>query len=315
MSTLSSRLAPPPTAHTAYDYAHVDVFAERPLEGNQLAIFSDARGLSDADMQAIARETNLSETTFIFPREPLIEHKSGVRVRIFTTVEELPFAGHPTLGTASWLYWNHPWLAAAEEIVLDLNVGPIPVRFTPSKPGEQGIFGRMRQNDPTFSDTQNHAELARVLQIPLDDLDTSLPVQTVSTGNPFCIVPVRSLAAAARITVPQSAEVREYLARHKARFFYFLTPAKTDSGADWHARMIFYGSEDPATGSAAGPAIAWLVKHGAVESDRPIVIEQGVEMLRPSRLFVSARRDGQKVSGVFVGGRTISVAMGRLFLP
>jgi trans-2,3-dihydro-3-hydroxyanthranilate isomerase len=293
----------------------MDVFAERPLEGNQLAVFSDARGLSDADMQAIARETNLSETSFIFPREPLVEHKSGVRVRIFTCVEELPFAGHPTLGTASWLYWNHPWLSAAEEIVLDLNVGPIPVRFTPSKPGEQGIFGRMRQNDPTFGDTQNHAELARVLQIPLDDLDTSLPVQTVSTGNPFCIVPLRSLAAAARLIVPQSAEVREYLARHGARFFYFLTPADTSSGADWHARMIFYGSEDPATGSAAGPAIAWLVKHGAVESDRQTVIEQGVEMLRPSRLFVSARRDGEKVSEVFVGGRTISVAMGRLFLP
>jgi trans-2,3-dihydro-3-hydroxyanthranilate isomerase len=314
MSTPVSHLAPS-TAHTAYEYAQVDVFAERPLEGNQLAIFADARGLSDAEMQAIARETNLSETTFILPREPLVEHERGVRVRIFTRVEELPFAGHPTLGTASWLYWNHPWLQAAEEIVLDLNVGPIPVRFSPSMPGEQGIFGRMRQNDPTFGETQSHGDVAGILGLKPGDLDADLPVQTVSTGNPFCIVPLKSLDVASRLSVPQTAQVSDYLVKHKARFFYFLTRAETASSADWHARMMFYGSEDPATGSAAGPAIAWLVRHGAVASEKEVVIEQGVEMLRPSRLYVSAKDDGQKISDVFVGGRTIPVAMGRLFLP
>ncbi|MDE1176459.1 MAG: PhzF family phenazine biosynthesis protein [Edaphobacter sp.] len=315
MSTLPSRLGPPLTAHAAYDYAHVDVFAERPLEGNQLAVFADARGLADEEMQAIAREINLSETTFILPRDPLVEHERGVRVRIFTKREELPFAGHPTLGTASWLYWNHPWLQAAEEIVLELNVGPIPVRFTPSRSGEQGIFGSMRQNDPVFGATQSHAELASVLGLSVGDLDQDLPVQTVSTGNPFCIVPLKSMEVASRLSVPQTAQVSEYLERHEARFFYFVTHASEASGADWHARMMFYGTEDPATGSAAGPAIAWMVRHGAVESERQTVIEQGVEMLRPSRLHVSARWDGEKVSEVYVGGRTIPVAMGRLFLP
>ena len=315
MSTLPPSLAPPATAHVAHDYAQVDVFAERPLEGNQLAIIADARGLSDDEMQTIARETNLSETTFIFPRDPKVEHEHGVRVRIFTTAEELPFAGHPTLGTASWLYWNHPWLSAAEEIVLDLNVGPIPVRFTPSKPGEQGIFGNMRQNDPVFGETQDYVTLANTLQLSPDDLDHNLPIQTVTTGNPFCIVPLKSLSAASRLTVPQTKQVREYLARHNAKFFYFLTRAESGSGADWHARMQFYNGEDPATGSAAGPAIAWLVSHGAVASRQQIVIEQGVEMLRPSRLYVSATLSGDKVTNVFVGGRTILVATGRFFLP
>ncbi|MBS1801005.1 MAG: PhzF family phenazine biosynthesis protein [Acidobacteria bacterium] len=315
MSTLPAKPAPPTTAHVAFDYAQVDVFAERPLEGNPLAIFTDARGLSDAEMQALARETNLSETTFILPCAAEVEHQHGVRVRIFTTGEELPFAGHPTLGTASWLYWNHPWLRAAEEIVLDLNVGRIPVRFTPSKPGEQGIFATMRQNDPVFGPAHDSAVLARMLQLSLDDIDPQLPVQTVTTGNPFCIVPLKSLAAAARLRVPQTPEVSEYLTRHNAKFFYFLTRAEEGSGALWHARMQFYKGEDPATGSAAGPAIAWLVKHGAVASGKQIVIEQGVEMLRPSRLHVSATLSGGKVSDVFVGGRTIPVAMGRFFLP
>lgn len=315
MSTLPANPAPPSTAHVAFDYAQVDVFAEEPLEGNQLAIFTDARGLSDDEMQAFARETNLSETTFILPRDPQVEHERGVRVRIFTTSEELPFAGHPTLGTASWLYWNHPWLRAAEQIVLDLNVGPIPVRFTPSKPGEQGIFATMRQNNPVFGDTHDYSALAKVLQLSLDDLDEQLPAQTVTTGNPFCLVPLKSLAAAERLRVPQTLQVSEYLARHNAKFFYFLTRAQTGSGADWHARMQFYNGEDPATGSAAGPAIAWLVKHGAAVPGKQIIIEQGVEMHRPSRLYVSATLSGDKVSDVFVGGRTIPVAMGRFFLP
>ena len=315
MSTLQGKPVPPSTAHVAFDYAQVDVFAERPLEGNPLAVFTDARGLSDAEMQAFARETNLSETTFIFPRAPEVEHEHGVRVRIFTVDEELPFAGHPTLGTASWLYWNHPWLRAAEEIVLDLNVGPIPVRFTPSKPGEQGIFATMRQNDPVFGDPHDPSALAKVLQLSLDDLDRQLPAQTVTTGNPFCIVPLKSLAAATSLRVPHTPQVSEYLAKHNAKFFYFLTRAQQDSSADWHARMQFYNGEDPATGSAAGPAIAWLVKHGAAVSGRQVIIEQGVEMLRPSRLYVSATLSEDKVSDVFVGGRTIPVAMGRFFLP
>ncbi|QHS52201.1 PhzF family phenazine biosynthesis protein [Edaphobacter sp. 12200R-103] len=311
MSTMPTAL----NAHMAFEYALLDVFAERPLEGNQLAIFTDARGLTTPEMQAIARETNLSETTFLFPREAAIEQQRGVRVRIFTTVEELPFAGHPTLGTASWLYWNHPRLQGAETISLDLNVGSIPVRFSPPDPAKPGIFGTMRQNDPIFGPAQSHAELAEILNMPLEDIDTSSPIQTVTTGNPFCIVPLRSLDAVQRLFIPQNNAVQKYLQRQQAKFFYFLTRASIGSGADWHARMKFYNGEDPATGSAAGPAIAWLVKNGLAQSGQTIVIEQGVEMLRPSRLHVSAKLAGENITEVEVGGRTIPVAMGRLFLP
>src|SRR5579875_1774634 len=118
-----------PIASRTIEYAQVDVFAERPLEGNALAIIPDARGLSTEQMQALAREANLSETSFILPREPEVERERGVQVRIFTVREELQFAGHPTLGTASWLHLNHPALRGAEEITLDLAVGQIPVRF------------------------------------------------------------------------------------------------------------------------------------------------------------------------------------------
>jgi trans-2,3-dihydro-3-hydroxyanthranilate isomerase len=311
MSTLSA----PPTAHKAFDYALVDVFAEQPLQGNQLAIFTDARGLTAQEMQAIARETNLSETTFLFPRSPDIEQQHGVRVRIFTTEEELPFAGHPTLGTASWLYWNHPRLQGSEIISLDLQVGTIPVRFSSPVQEQPGIFGTMRQNDPVFGSPQKPEELAEVLGLPLDDIDLEHPIQTVSTGNPFCIVPLRSLEASQRLVVPQTVAVQSYLQRHQAKFFYFLTRAANGSGADWHARMKFYNGEDPATGSAAGPAIAWLVKYGLARSGENIVFEQGVEMLRPSRLHVSAKAVGENITEVFVGGRTIPVAIGRLFLP
>jgi trans-2,3-dihydro-3-hydroxyanthranilate isomerase len=311
---LTASPTPPETAHQAYDFCLVDVFAERPLEGNALAIFTDARGLSTEEMQALARETNLSETTFILPRDPEIEHERGIQVRIFTVQEELKFAGHPTLGTASWLYWNHPDLRHAETITLDLPVGPIPVRFTLPKHDEQGVFGIMKQNDPIFGAVHDRAAVAAAIGLTPDDLDPNHPIQTVSTGMAFCIVPLRSLEVAARLQIPQPS-ARQYLERSDAKFFHCITPADPASGAQWHARMQFYNGEDPATGSASGCAIAYLVRHGLVRSGQPIVIEQGIEMLRPSRIHVSATLDNATVTKVFVGGRTIPVATGRFFLP
>jgi trans-2,3-dihydro-3-hydroxyanthranilate isomerase len=295
-------------------YALVDVFAERALEGNMLAIFTDARGLSTEQMQALARETNLAETTFIFPAEDSeTERKDGVRVRIFTTQEELPFAGHPTLGTASWLYFNHPVLRGAEVVTLKLNVGPIPVRFDAPTEGRAGVFGTMRQNDPVFGMMHDREEIARVLHVPIEDLDDAYPIQTVSTGMAFCIVPFKSLQALERLEIPQvGAQV--YLDGCKCKFFYCLT--RVDSAnADFHARMQFYNGEDPATGSAAGCAISWMVRHGLVASDVTTIIEQGIEMRRPSRLYVRASSGAAKINDVFVGGRTISVASGTFFLP
>jgi trans-2,3-dihydro-3-hydroxyanthranilate isomerase len=307
-----------PSTPRVFDMAQVDVFAERPLEGNALAVFTDARGLSTTEMQALARETNLSETTFILPRAPELERERGIHVRIFLTTEEVPFAGHPTLGTASWLYWNHPVLRGAPQITLDLGIGPIPVHFTSPQPGEYGVFGTMRQSDPTFGEPINSREsraaLATALNLSIDDLDPNLPAQVVSTGMSFCIVPLRSVEVAARLRIPQQT-ARAHLERIGAKFFHCITPATANSGADWHARMQFDTGEDPATGSASGCTIAYLVRHGLASSGQPIVIEQGIEMLRPSRIHVSATMENNSITKVFVGGRTIHVASGRFFLP
>ena len=297
-----------------FDFAQVDVFAERALEGNALAIFTDARGLSTEAMQALARETNLSETTFIIPRDAAIEREHGVRVRIFTVEEELRFAGHPTLGTASWLYWHHASLRGSEQVILDLPVGPIPVRFRPAEPGKPGIFGTMQQNEPTFGTIHDPSAIADALGLTVADLDPDLPIQTVSTGMAFCIVPLRSMEVAARLQIPYS-RAQPYLARSDAKFFHCITRASKETGADWHARMQFYNGEDPATGSASGCTIAYLVQHGLAASRQPILIEQGIEMHRPSRIHVQATLSGSSILEVFVGGRTIHVANGRLFIP
>lgn len=160
-----------------------DVFAAIPPEGNSLAVFSDARGLSDSDMQAIAREMNLSETTFIFPRESSVQRERGVRVRIFTVQEELPFAGHPTLGTAFALRGE----SDAKEISLELNVGKVPVRF--EEADGQPIFGEMTQVDPVFGVKHDREPLARALGLEMEDFDPSLPIETVSTGLPYVVTP------------------------------------------------------------------------------------------------------------------------------
>lgn len=313
MSTAAPLTFAPSTAHQAYDYAVVDVFAEQPLEGNGLAVFCDARGLSTEEMQAIALEMNLSETTFIMPRDEATEREHGVQVRIFTVREELPFAGHPTLGTASWLYLNHPVFAAKPTITLDLPVGPIPVAFAPER-DQRGVFGTMRQKNPTFGAVHDREAVAHALGLTVDDLDPNLPVQTVSTGMAFCIVPLRSLEVSSRLAIPQHL-AQQYLAADDAKFFFCITRADAASGTDWHNRMQFYNGEDPATGSASGCAIAYLVRHGAVRSGAPTVFEQGVEMRRPSRIHVQASGNGTQIENVFVGGRTIPTATARLFLP
>jgi trans-2,3-dihydro-3-hydroxyanthranilate isomerase len=293
-------------------YSVLDVFAERALEGNPLAVFHDARGLTSEQMQALARETNLSETTFVLPAEdPDEDRRLGVQVRIFTKHEELPFAGHPTLGTASWLRLNHPALRAAETVTLRLGVGPIPVRF--AQQGGAGVYGIMRQNDPVFGQEHDATGIAAVLRTNPDDLLPGYLPQTVSTGNAFCVVALRSLEALGHLAIPQREAVA-WLKARGIRWFYCIAPTGTAEGA-WRARMQWEGGEDPATGSAAGPCIAWLVKSGLVRPDVETVLQQGVEILRPSRIVtVASIRDG-RVCDVRVAGRTIPVAEGRFFLP
>jgi trans-2,3-dihydro-3-hydroxyanthranilate isomerase len=294
-------------------YAILDVFAEQPLQGNALAVFTDASGLSTEQMQDLARETNLSETTFILPRAPEIERERGVHVRIFTTREELPFAGHPTLGTATWIYLHHPSLRGQQTVTLDLAAGRIPVTFS-SQDDLPGVFGSMRQNDPVFGQVHAREDVARATGLQVEDLDPDLPIQTVSTGLPFCIVPLRSLDVAHRLAIPQQ-RASAYLAGTDAKFFHCIARAAPASGADWHARMQFYNGEDPATGSASGCTAAYLIANSLAAAGQTVILEQGVEMLRPSRIHVSASWHAGLVRDVFVRGRTILTATGSFFLP
>jgi trans-2,3-dihydro-3-hydroxyanthranilate isomerase len=287
-------------------FVQVDVFTSVPLEGNQLAVFLDARGLSDTEMQSLAKEMNLAETTFILPRDSPSERERGVRVRIFTVEEELPFAGHPTLGTAMVLRGN----SGADEVALDLNVGKIPVRFTT----RDGLpFGTMTQRNPDFGQIHNPEDVARAAGLRADQIASDIPIQTVSTGNAFAIVPVDSLSTLQNLA-PTWSRMHEYLGKTDAKFFYFVSREALNPQAKLQARMIFYNGEDPATGSAAGPCIAWAVKHGVVPFAKEILIEQGIEIKRRSRIFSSAEREGDKIVNVRVGGHAVEVIRGEVFL-
>jgi trans-2,3-dihydro-3-hydroxyanthranilate isomerase len=292
-------------------YSIVDVFTEFPLAGNPLAVVFDTISLPTERMQAIAREFNLSETTFVQRRDAATEAAEGVRVRIFTTNEELPFAGHPTLGTASVLKRQAPGTLNGDAIRLALNVGPIPVRFEDRNGSD--LFGEMTQRDPEFGAELDPAEVAPLLGLKLGDLDAPLTPQVVSTGNGFAIVVLRTVDALTRLRVDQEAAT-PWLRNHGGRWFYLMAPTEGESPA-FRARMQFYGGEDPATGSAAGCAISYLVARGAVASGTRIHVRQGVEMGRPSELFLSAKRIDARVIDVRVAGSTVPVATGRLFLP
>jgi trans-2,3-dihydro-3-hydroxyanthranilate isomerase len=290
------------------NYFVADVFTETPLEGNPLAVVMNTCGLATERMQAIAREFSLSETTFVERRAAEVEQHEGVRVRIFTTQEELPFAGHPTLGTASVLKVHAPETLLGDTVTLALNVGAVPVRFS-----GDGLFGEMTQRDPEFGAELDANEVARLIGLGVEDLDAALPPQIVSTGAAFAIVVLKSHQALARLKVAQE-EAMEWLRGRGARWFYVLGPTGNDAPA-WRARMQFNGGEDPATGSAAGCAISYLVQRGAVTSGERVYLRQGMEMGRPSDLYLIAHVQSAGVGDVRVGGSTVLVAKGRLFLP
>jgi trans-2,3-dihydro-3-hydroxyanthranilate isomerase len=298
------------------DYFVVDVFTSEALKGNSLAVVMNTAELETERMQAIAREFNLSETTFV-ERGPLEgERRDGVRVRIFTTQEELNFAGHPTLGTASVLKLVAPEAVVGDTVKLKLNVGTVPVKFAGTS-GVDATHGEMTQKDPEFGAELDAGEVARLAGLRVEDLDTALPPQVVSTGTAFAIVTLKSVEALARLKVNHE-ETTPWLRARGGRWFYVLAPEadrNQGSAQSWHARMQFYNGEDPATGSAAGCAISYLVARGAIASAETIRVMQGVEMGRPSLIFLSARRVDGKVTDVRVGGSTVLVAKGQLFLP
>jgi trans-2,3-dihydro-3-hydroxyanthranilate isomerase len=296
-----------PTMTRRYPFVHLDVFTREPLTGNGLVVFTDARGLSDDEMQALARETNLSETTFVLPRDAIVERERGVHVRIFTVEEELDFAGHPTLGTAYVLHRQ----GGGETITLDLRVGRIPVTF--ARDAEGALAGEMRQRDPEFGRVHEVAAVARATGLPLDAFATDVPIETVSTGLPFTVTPLRSLTTLGRLRLDWP-RAEDYLRTTDARFFYFVCRETVDPLATLHARMIFYNGEDPATGSAAGCCTAWALRHGVIQSGQRAVIEQGIEMHRPSEIFVRGTVAGERVTDIRVGGHVVEVMRGEVTL-
>jgi trans-2,3-dihydro-3-hydroxyanthranilate isomerase len=280
----------------------VDVFAEKKYSGNQLAVFRRAADLSATEMQAIAREMNFSETTFILADEP---RAGGYDVRIFTPGGEVPFAGHPTLGTA-YIIQREIVGVPVEELVLNLQVGSIPVRF-----GEEGILW-MKQNVPEFGPVLDVAQLAGVLGLEEGDFDSRFPIQQVSTGLPHVIVPLMGLAALRKIKVA----VDRYYALIEdawAKAILVFCPDGYDERHDLGVRMFadYYGvPEDPATGSGNGCLAGYLVQHRYFGRDNiDIRTGQGFEIGRPSLLYLRAARkeDGIAVS---VGGRVMQVAEG-----
>ncbi len=299
-----------------YEFVQLDVFTQTALTGNPLAIFTDARGLNDDEMQAIAREMNLSETTFILPGDPATE---AHRVRIFTVAEELPFAGHPTLGTALHLYASESNSKKSAEITLDLKVGKIPVRFTANSEHagrnrvDGQVFGEMRQRDPEFGVTFSREEVARVIGLAADEIPPEWPIEIVSTGLPFAIVGIRNQETLTNLKF-DNAQAADFLKNSEAKFFYFVCPQRREGRLEAKARMFSYGVEDPATGSAAGCAASWMVQHGIANSDEQVLIRQGVEMRRPSEIHVRATQDGERVTNVRVGGYAVEVLRGTVSL-
>jgi trans-2,3-dihydro-3-hydroxyanthranilate isomerase len=317
-----------------YRFLQLDVFASRPFEGNPLAVFPEAEGLTDQQMMQIAREMNLSETVFVLPPHEAANDSDASkptvlrRLRIFTPTREIPFAGHPIVGT---------WNALAREGVVPLpdngngvtrihhevgiGVLPVDIEFEAGQPRQvvmtQGAFEIIHEID----DSQEQAELARALGLAREDLDESLPIQVISTGLSCLAVPIRSLADLRDCRVNASL-LGEIYTKHGGTGCHAFTRETLEVGpARAHARFFAPAdniSEDPATGSACGALGAYLVHHGGVAALEPIegkynfVIEQGDFIHRPSRINLEVKGSKGQVEQVRVGGPSVIVANGEV---
>lgn len=299
------------------DYLHLDVFTRQLFGGNQLAVFLDPPAdLGAETMQAIARELAFSETTFVFPPE---RPDTDIRLRIFTPAEEMPMAGHPTIGTAFALAHAGRLRAPADRTVFGEGVGPVPVSLAWSPEGQLS-FAWMTQPAPEFGATAgDEAGFAAALGLSAEDLGPPpLPVQRVSCGAPFVLVPVRSRAAVDRAAADARALARAFRSSgwpDLPVYVFSLEPGEDDAGVYTRMFAPTLGiGEDAATGAASGPLGAYLVQHGAVDpAHTPVVLNlQGVRMGRPSYLHISPVLDGRAITGVRVGGEAIVAGDGRL---
>jgi trans-2,3-dihydro-3-hydroxyanthranilate isomerase len=285
-----------------------DVFAEEKYAGNQLAVIRGARVLSTDQMQRIAKEMNYSETTFILSDE---KRDVGYDVRIFTTETELPFAGHPTLGTA-YVIQQEIVKKPVEKIVLSLGVGQIPV--TISYRGEEPDILWMKQVQPIFGRTFDVQVISQILSLDAEEIDRNFSVQDVSTGVPFIIVPLKTLDAVKRAKIA-SEKYFELVGSIQAKSILIFSPEPYREEDDLSVRVFadYYGvPEDPATGSANGCLAGYLAKHRYFGKDRiDVRVGQGYEIGRPSLLLLRAEKKAEGID-VFVGGKVIMAARGTL---
>jgi trans-2,3-dihydro-3-hydroxyanthranilate isomerase len=279
----------------SFRYVIADVFTDRPLEGNGLAVFTDARELAEERLQPLARELNLSETVFVYPPE----QGGHAKIRIFTPATEVPFAGHPTLGTAFVLAGP----LQLEEIRLETGAGVIPVRL--AREGSRIVFGWMTQPVPTVEPYEPADALLAALGVE----ESRLPVELYDNGLPHVYVALGSEDEVAALEPDQTA-----LARLPA---VLGVNCFAGGGTSWKTRMFAPAGgvpEDPATGSAAGPLACHVVRHGLVEPGTQIEISQGAEIKRPSTLFARVDGSAEKIERVEVGGSAVIVARGEFRL-
>lgn len=289
------------------NYSIVDVFSNGKYTGNQLAVFKKAGNVPDNEMQQIAKEINFSETTFILSDSKI---DGGYDVRIFTPNEEVPFAGHPTLGTA-YIIQNEVLDEPLENIILNFKGGQITVSFNNQ---EELIW--MKQNEPTFGRILDENKISEVLNIHKENIDDRFPIQEVSTGLPVIVVPLKSLDAVKKVKVNRE-KYFELIEHTEAKAIMVFSPETYHSKNDLNVRDFadFYGiPEDAATGSSNGCLASYLVKYRYFEnSEINVRVEQGYEIGRPSLLFLKAGYDTGKIN-VHVGGKVVKIAQGEWFL-
>jgi trans-2,3-dihydro-3-hydroxyanthranilate isomerase len=299
-------------------YLHYDVFTDRRFEGNQLAVFHDARGLTSEQMQVITKEMNFSECTFILPAEV---PGTDIRMRIFTPGSELPMAGHPVIGSTFALAELGVIAPGRDSFVFGLGVGPTKVELT----WEAGrlSFAWMDQGQPNYREPASpRPEIIRAIGLDESSVDqTGLPIEEISCGNAFLVIPVRTRAAvdAAEADTAAMRKIKSaFPGGHVGALFFTSEPI--DPGVTTYSRMFAPSAgivEDPATGSAAGPLASYLVKHGLVRRDQMsgMVNLQGVAMGRPSRLHMRISEDGNgAITRVQVGGKAVRVGEGTIDL-
>jgi trans-2,3-dihydro-3-hydroxyanthranilate isomerase len=298
----------------AYRFFQVDVFTDVPFGGNPLAVVPEAEGLSDEEMEKIAREMNLSETTFVLPPT---DPKADYRVRFFTPGGEIPFAGHPTLGTHYVLaqLGRYDLTEPLTRVYQEIGVGVLPVDLYAQGGEVQRVV--MTQARPTFHATLDDvSSLAEALGVAAEEIAaTGWPVQVVSTGMPQMLVPVRSLAAVQGVR-PSAALLEEVCRRMETDCAMLFTFETLFPRSTVHTRMFapMMGVwEDPATGSASGALGAYLVHHRAVEVQEPtttLISEQGYEIHRPSTIYIEVDSRGGEIEEVRVGGQVVSLIEG-----